>query len=53
MGEVIELNAKARGEVVDNIEDADVVFALGGTEVKDGVTLITQYDLDVLMAEYL
>lgn len=53
MGEVIELNAKARGEVVDTIEDADVVFALEGTEVKEGVTLVTQYDLDVLMSDYL
>lgn len=53
MEEVIELNELARGELVDNIGDADVVFALEGTEVKDGVTLITQYDLDIMMSDYL
>lgn len=42
---LIEMNAKVRGEIVDNIEDADLVFS------KDGD--ITPYDIEVFMAEYI
>lgn len=39
------LNVKARGELVDNREDADLIFAL-----DEG---ITPYDTDIILAEYL
>ena len=43
--DLISLNVKARGVMVDNKEDADIIF-----DVDDG---ITPYDTDVFMEEYL
>ena len=43
--DLILLNVKARGVMVDNKEDADIIFDIG-----DG---ITPYDTDVFMGEYL
>ena len=43
--DLISLNVKARGVMVDNKEDADIIF-----DVDDG---ITPYDTDVFMGECL
>lgn len=43
--DLILLNVKARGVMVDNKEDADIIF-----DIDDG---ITPYDTDVFMGEYL
>lgn len=60
MKQVAYLNALARGEVVENMEDADIIF----TADKDSVTkqlekepkskearIITQWDLDIFMSD--
>jgi len=48
------LNAEARnGEIVQNKEDADVIFSIDREEVKDNRKIITIYDKDVLNTEYM
>jgi hypothetical protein len=43
--DLFRMHAEARGEFVDNIEDADTVFS-----IEEG---ITPFDTDVIVSEYL
>ncbi|MBK3780182.1 TerD family protein [Paraburkholderia aspalathi] len=57
LGVLLADHALARGELVANPEDADIVFTskLPGivAPVKDGQKVVTAYDAEVLIADYL
>ncbi len=43
--DLIQLHVEARGEIVDNKEDADIVVSLDGD--------LTPYDVDTINADYM
>lgn len=43
----------SRGNLVENKSDADIVFDIDGEGAKEGATIITPYDIDVIVSEYL
>lgn len=53
MYDLIELHAKARGVLVENKEEADIVFDIEKDASEDAVKTVTPYDLDEIMGEYL
>ena len=62
MKQVAYLNALARGEVVENMEDADTIFTADKDSVKKQLEkepkskearIITQWDLDIFMSDFI
>jgi hypothetical protein len=57
LGALLEDHAKARGELVATPEDADIVFTgrlpTAVTPAKAGQKVVTAYDAEVLIADYL
>ena len=48
------MNVEARGgELVENREDADVIFSTDREEVKEGQKLVSVYDKDIITTEYI
>ena len=48
------LNVEARGgELVENMEDADVIFSTDRGEAKEGQKLVSVYDKDIITTEYI
>lgn len=54
--DLFELHAQARGDLITSREDADTVFAYKATRAEselDDKTVITPFDVETIMAEYL
>lgn len=57
LGDLLTDHAKARGELVDNVQEADIVFSsqlpTAGEPAKAGQQVVTAYDAERLIADYL
>lgn len=53
LDDLLQMHVEARGELVENIEDADIVFTADRGDIPEETPVITPYDTDIFISQYM